>query len=217
MFRSKLFKLGQLCAVALFTLSCGEYQSPTTPAIAETADTPPMPDSGATGFDNGEWIVVPPSTDPGGRQVRGIRWNSSRVLEELSVSGTIDPAGGILAIPRSDFVIVFPQGAVESPTRITIISKESPWVTYDMQPHGLVFAKPIYAMQGLANTTAYGTPAASRLFGAYLAPGTEMIAPDNTATAAETTLSYVFQDRNGVATWSMWVLNHFSRYILASG
>lgn len=217
MFRSKLFKLGQLCAVALFTLSCGEYQLPTTPADAETADTPPLPDSSGYGFDNGEWIAVPPSTDPGGKQVRGIRWNSSRVLEELTVSGIIGPDGGSLAIPRSDFVLYFPQGAVESPTRITIISKESPWVTYDMQPHGLVFAKPIYALQGIARTTAYETPTAFGVFGAYLAPGKEAISPDNTATAAETTLSFVFKDRNGVPLWSMWVLTHFSRYILASG
>ena len=214
MFRSKLFKLGQLCAVALFTLSCGEYQLPTPPA---NADIPSLPDSVATGFDNGEWVAVPPSTDSGEKQVRGIRWNSSRVLEELNVSGTIGPDGGSLSIPRSDFVLYFPKGAVDSPTIITIISKESPWVTYDMQPHGLVFAKPIYALQGIARTTAYGTPTASSLFGAYLATGRDVIAPDNTATAAETTLSYVFQDRDGVPMWSMWVLTHFSRYILASG
>lgn len=215
MLRSRLLKLSQLCVLAFLAFSCGENPFPTSPAAAESVMHPPLPDSTVSAFEEGEWITVLPSG--GGKSVRGIRWNPSRAQEELSVSATIGPEGGSLSIPRSDFVLYFPEGAVESPTKITIISKESSWVTYDMQPHGLVFAKPVYAVQGIANTAAYETPTAFALFGAYLAPGKETINPDNTATAAETPLSHVFRDRNGVATWSMWVLNHFSRYCLASG
>jgi hypothetical protein len=133
------------------------------------------------------------------------------------VAGIIGPAGGSLAIPGSDFVIQFPEGALSSPTAITIVSKESPWVNYDMTPHGLTFAKPVYVMQALVRTTTYQTPAAFFVFGAYLSPGNETIGPDNTATAAETTPSFIYLDRTGIPTWSVWLLDHFSRYMLASG
>jgi hypothetical protein len=56
------------------------------------------------------------------------------------------------------------------------------------------------------------------VFGAYLSSGNEAIGVDNYATATETTFSFVFsQGTVRVATWSVWLLNHFSRYILASG
>jgi hypothetical protein len=146
-----------------------------------------------------------------------VRWNTSRTPVELSVTGTIGPAGGSLAIPGSDFVIHFPVGALTTPTTITIQSKDTRWVTYDMLPHGLVFATPVYVMQAIVNTTTYQTPGAFFLFGAYLADGRETVGPDDLATAAETTPSFIYLDASGVPTWSVWMLTHFSRYMLASG
>jgi hypothetical protein len=110
-----------------------------------------------------------------------------------------------------------PVGALTTPTTITIHSKDAPWVSYDMLPHGLVFAKPVYVMQALVNTTTYQTPGAFFLFGAYLADGKETVGPDDTATAAETAPSFIYLDASGIPTWSVWLLSHFSRYMLASG
>jgi hypothetical protein len=163
-----------------------------------------------------------PTYTSSGQNVKGTRWVSSRTPVELTVSGVIGPEGGSLAIPGSQFAIYFPKDAIPSPIAITITSKESPWVTYDMDPHGTVFRKPVYVVQGLENTTIFGTQAACSAYGAYLPTGDELIGADDTATATETTMSYTF---TGFVTWtpfaspqsSVWIINHFSRYMLASG
>jgi hypothetical protein len=119
-------------------------------------------------------------------------------------------------------MIYFPEGALATQTAITIVSKESPWISYDMLPHGLVFAKPVYVMQGLGNTAVYGTPAMCSVYGVYLASGNDTINTDDTATAAEKLLSFTYSkffswDGFSSTTTSIWLINHFSRYILASG
>jgi hypothetical protein len=140
----------------------------------------------------------------------------------LTVSGVIGKNGGSLAIPGSQFVIYFPQDALANPTTITITSKETPWVTYDMTPHGTVFRKPVFVFQGLENTNIFGTLAACSAYGAYLPTGNEAISSDDSATSTETTMSYTVW---GFVVWmqfsspqtSIWIINHFSRYMLASG
>jgi hypothetical protein len=245
---ARLLQSVKLVTVSLFAFACADSVAPTISATgpfsaAQTAQSQqkrPKCDSGKpdkhgcaavsaetpadTTSDTTSkapattWVAIPPTVDPAGKKVKGIRWNSARVPTELSVTGTVGPAGGSLSIPGSDFMIYFPVGAVSAPTAITIVSKESEWVTYDMLPHGLVFTKPVYVTQGLAQTSVYGTPAAYTVFGAYLSSGNELIGADNGAIATETTFSFVFsQGTVRVATWSVWLLNHFSRYILASG
>ena len=76
--------------------------------------------------------------------------------------------------------------------------------------------------QGLENTEIFGTLAACSAYGAYLPTGSEDIGADDTATATETTMSFTV---TGFAEWmqfsspqtSIWIINHFSRYMLASG
>lgn len=216
MLRSRLLRYAALGFLASLASSCADSGVPTAPGTSETLVAPPLPGS-PEGNDGGGWIPIQPTASPDGRSVKGVRWSASRTPVELSVTGTIGPAGGNLAIPGSDFIIHFPVGAVSSPTTITIQSKESPWVSYDMSPHGLVFAKPVYVMQALVNTTTYQTPGAFFLFGAYLADGNETVGPDDRATAAETTPSFIYLDVNRIPTWSVWVITHFSRYMLASG
>ena len=163
-----------------------------------------------------------PTFSSSGKNVKGTRWISSREPVELSVSGVIGPEGGSLAIPDAQFMIYFPKDALQKPTAITITSKESPWITYDMYPHGTIFRKPVFVLQGLENTTIFGTPAACSAYGAYLPTDNEVIGADDTASATETTMSYTV---TGFADWvelpspqtSIWIINHFSRYMLASG
>ena len=188
-----------------------------TKVVGTTTPTSTPP---ACGTSTEPWSVVMPNVTT--EAVKGVRWVSSRTPVELTVSGRIGPMGGSLAIPGANFVIIFSQGALATDTTITIVSKESPWVTYDMLPHGLHFARPVYVMQGLDKTTVFNTPAMCSVFGAYLSNGNETIAVDNSATATETTLSFTFAKFfewggfTATAT-SIWQLNHFSRYILASG
>ena len=218
----RAFRSVAIAVATYLALSCADSFAPTDP-LADAG-------SGLT-TDTGGTAAVPvacpetwtkPTFTSSGRNVKGTRWIDTRVPVELSVSGVIGPDGGSLTIPGSQFMIYFPQDAVPSPTAITITSKESEWVTYDMNPHGTVFRKPVFVFQGLENTTIFGTPAACSAYGAYLPTGSEAISADNIATATETTMSYTV---SGFGAWlqlpspqtSIWIINHFSRYMLASG
>ena len=192
---------------------------------ASSADTSTSVVSSSTspsscGTSTDSWTIIQPTTSV--KAVNGVRWNASRTPVELTVSGRIGPMGDSLSLPGSNFVIIFSEGALATDTTITVVSKESPWVTYDFLPHGLHFAKPVYVLQGLDNTTVFNTTAMCSVFGAYLSTGSDTISADNAATATETTLSFTyskfFQWGGFVAAaTSIWQLNHFSRYILASG
>jgi hypothetical protein len=116
--------------------------------------------------------------------------------------------------------VTFPVGALSQNTAITIVSIDGGYVAYDMLPHGLKFARPVTAVQRFRNTSIYGTPAANNVFGAYLADGNDQIGDGGVATAVETVLSTTISKVLGlvfVPDSQTWTLNHFSRYILASG
>jgi hypothetical protein len=235
----KSLRIFRSVAIALTTylaLSCADSSPPTGPRPSGGADT-----GAGSGLATDTTVTAPvdttasatvplacsdswikPTFSSSGTRVKGTRWISSRESVELSVSGVIGPEGGSLAIPDAQFIIYFPKDALSKPTAITITSKESPWVTYDMYPHGTVFRKPVFVLQGLENTTIFGTTAACSAYGAYLPTGSEAISTDDTAAATETTMSYTV---TGLADWmefpspqtSIWIINHFSRYMLASG
>jgi hypothetical protein len=147
--------------------------------------------------------------------VYAVKWTSAHVNETRSVSGTIGYYGGTLAIPGSDFVITFPQGALSSSTQIKIVSDGSGYVSYDMQPHGIKFAKPVIVTQRLTNTSVYGTTKALNAFGAYFATDPTLLSGLLQALEIETTT--IFAGQSGQAEVETWQLNHFSRYMLASG
>ena len=222
----RIFRSVAIGFTTCLALSCADSSAPTDPLASGEAD----PGSGSS-TDTGGTASVPvacpeswtlPTYFSSGRRVIGTRWVSTRMPVELTVSGVVGPDGGRLTIPGSQFMIYFPKGALSSPTAITITSKESPWVTYDMNPHGTVFGEPVSVFQGLENTEIFGTLAACSAYGAYLPSGNEVISSDDTATATETTMSYTV---SGFVVWmeftspqtSIWIINHFSRYMLASG
>jgi hypothetical protein len=140
--------------------------------------------------------------------VRAVHWTG--VATNLQTSGTIGPEGGTLSIPGADFTIMFPRGAVSKATTITIIANSDGYVGYEMLPHGLTFARPVIATQGLGHAAQ-----SVGVFCAYLAPGDE-IGSDGFANATEIEHSATNYGV-GQAGVQVWTLNHFSRYILASG
>lgn len=215
----RVFRSVAIAIATYLALSCADSSAPTDPLASgsptETGGTASVPVACTESWTKATFASA-------GKKVRGTRWISTRLPVELTVSAVIGKDGGSLVIPGSQFAIYFPQDALPNPTTITITSKESEWVTYDMNPHGTVFRKPVYVFQGLENTELFGTLAACSAYGAYLPPGNEVISPDATATATETTMSYTV---SGFALWSqlaspqtsIWIINHFSRYMLASG
>jgi hypothetical protein len=87
-----------------------------------------------------------------------------------------------------------------------------------MQPHGLKFAKPVIVIQRLSNTAVYKTPASLNAFCAYFS--TDLLDLGGILKALEIETTTIISAPNGgslVPEVETWQLNHFSRYMLASG
>ncbi len=150
-----------------------------------------------------------------------VNWSTGHTSGTYSTTGTITSKGGQLSIPKSDFTITFAAGAVSAPTAVTITSLSGSYVSYDMQPHGINFQAPVTVTQGLRNTAAGSMSIVlSTLKGVYI---DNNLSPANDGTIYPTELlksvTYLVKDLLGnlIPDRQTWQLNHFSRYMLASG
>jgi hypothetical protein len=216
MIRSRFIRSFALVLAACVALSCSDY-SPTGPQAPAKAHDELL--SGLVGLVTnvlGTVIrVVEFVYDPNGIPVTGVKWASTHINEVRTTSAYIGLNGGTLSIPGSDFTIMFPNGALSKTTLITITSDASGYVSYDMQPHGLTFAKPVIVTQRLKNTAVYGTPVALNSFCAYFAQ--DLLSLSGLLQALEIERTTIFSGSTGQAEVETWQLNHFSRYMLASG
>lgn len=219
MIRFKFIRAFTLVLSAAVALACSDVSAPSARQVPVTAQSGLI--SGllgtVTGLFGSVLKVITGVVDPNGIPVNAVKWAASHVNEVRSVSGTIGYNGGTLSIPGSDFTITFPYGALSGSTTITIISDASGYVSYDMRPHGITFAKPVIVTQRLQNTSIYGTTEAWNSFGAYFPQ--DPVDLTGTLKAAETTTTTIFAAPSGgsLPTVQTWQLNHFSRYMLASG
>lgn len=218
MIRSRFVRSVLLVPTLFVALSCSDY-APTAPKAAPTAAQDGLLGDlvgAVTGLLGSVLKVVVGVVDPNGIEVRAVKWAPTHVNQVRSVSGTIGYNGGSLSIPGSDFTITFPRGALSSSTNITIISDASGYVSYDMRPHGLRFAKPVLVTQNLRNTALYGTPEVWNSFGAYFPQDPTILS--GLLKAVETTTTTILAAPGGNApAIHVWQLKHFSRYMLASG
>lgn len=216
MIRSRFVRSLALIFTASLALSCAE-NSPTGPVAV---------DSGRANLLSTLLSPLQPITGsfvsyPEGTTVSVVTWGTGHISAQRQSSGTIGPFGGTLAIPGSDFTITFPVGALLVPTNVTIVSESGDYISYDMQPHGIKFLVPVTVTQGLTNTSVYGTPAASLVRPAYSPDGWDLIGLDGTVKISEleSSVTYLIYNLLGqpTAVRQTWSLNHFSRYMLASG
>ena len=231
MIRSRFARTFALVLATTLALSCSDY-SPTAPS-APTASIA-APTQAADGL-IGDLLglvthllgtiirVIEFRSDPNGIPVNAIKWAPSHATQARTVSANIGYNGGTLAIPASDFTITFPKGALNQSTWITITSDATGYVSYDMKPHGLKFAKPVIVTQRLNNTSVYKTPVAFNAFCAYFS--TDPLKLDGVLKAHEIETTTIFsaptnqnnQNNQLQPEVETWLLNHFSRYMLASG
>lgn len=210
MIRSRFVRCVVLVPTLFVALSCSDY-SPAAPPIAAPTQAQ---DGLLSGLLGSVLKVIVGLVDPNGIEVRAVKWAPTHVNQVRSVSATIGINGGTLSIPGSDFTITFPYGALPAPTAITIISDASGYVSYDMLPHGTIFAKPVIVTQRLKNTAVYGTSLAWNSFGAYFPQ--DLLDLSGILKALEITTTTIFGPA-GKPEVQKWQLNHFSRYMLASG
>ena len=148
-------------------------------------------------------------------ELRAVTWQ--RQLDgPLTVSQTIDQAGGTISIPQTGLTIEFPAGALTSAVDITVTADEK-YVAYKMEPSGTQFRKDVRVTQLLNPTSIFGLPLTSGLYAAYIADdnvnlsGVLPVLELEPATTIFSLLSPLLPEAE------VWTIRHFSRYILASG
>ena len=204
---SRILRSLILTVGALVGLACGDYSRSTSPVSYNPKLLPPT-----------LTVRASFSSLTSGTKARAVKWGSAHSRVEQSVSAVIGPDGGTLSLPGSDFSMDIPSGALASPTTITVVAKAGAHVAYEMLPHGLRFLKPVTAVQGLQNTAIYGTDAGNAIRTAYLPEGKDAIdADDSTSPSELQAATTYFYGAKPVAETQVWIINHFSRYILISG
>ncbi len=216
MIRSRFVRSSVLTLSAFVALSCADSPTAPTPIKPAAAGQDALLGGLLGGLLQTVTQVVQFVGDATGLSVRAVAWNSAYVHESHTVSATISPWGGTLTIPESDFTMTFPMGAVSQPTLITVTS-DANYVAYKMQPQGIKFAHPVVVTQRLRKTAVYGQPLTGTLFGAYVSD--DLLDLSGIIHALEIELSTtIFQSGSStLPEMETWTINHFSRYMLASG
>jgi len=205
MFSQRVLRNLGLVVGAVAALNCGDYTRSTSPTQPKLL--PPTRIVGAS------FTLV-----AGGSIARAVRWGSSHSMVDQSVAAMVGPEGATLSLPGADFSMTIPPGALSAPTAVTVVSRGGAFVVYDMLPHGLRFALPVTASQGLSTTASYGLAAGNGVRSAYLSQANEQVGFDGAVSPAELEAATTyFYGAQRVAETQLWILNHFSRYILISG
>jgi ZU5 domain len=206
MFTSRVLHGFILTASALTGLACGDYSRSTGPALSKAELLQPT-----------LRIQSSFATLTSGTKARAVKWGAAHSRVEQSVSALVGPDGGALSLPGSDFTLSIPSGALSAPTMITVVAKAGSHVAYEMLPHGLHFSKPVTAVQGLQNTAINGSASANSIRTGFLPEGSDSIDANDSASPSELEAgtTYYYGAAN-VAGSHVWIINHFSRYILIS-
>jgi hypothetical protein len=142
-------------------------------------------------------------------------WWDKNLKGGTQVSKTIDASGGVIAMPSTGLTIVFPQGAVSAPIKITVTADEK-YVAYKMEPSGTKFLKDVTVTQSLGFTKLDGSLLRSPIFAAYIADDHLKLSGKVPVLEIEPSTT-VMSPRTGFPEAQVWVIRHFSRYMLASG
>lgn len=134
--------------------------------------------------------------------------------EKASLTIT-DKRGGTLSLPGSGLTVTVPAGAIASGSlTITVTAETGKEVSYDFQPHGTQFLKPLVLTQAL-NVTNWSASSNPKLWGVYTAGTVDKT--KGTAKADEVfNVTFSTDRKTGVtsASFNIW---HFSGYVVASG
>jgi hypothetical protein len=152
---------------------------------------------------------------PSGVALKALWWKDWE-RPVVQITKTIDASGGTISIPETGLTMSFPQGAVAAPISITVTS-DAQYVAYKMEPAGTQFLKDVTVTQSLATTEVAGQPLKNQISAAY-------IADDNVSLRGMVPVSEIMPSSTTFSSGSppiplfhVWIIKHFSRYMLASG
>ena len=202
---NKLFRSFSLLLAASLIASCSDsvLQSPTSPLDPNAALADKT--GGITG-------ALPDA----GTELRALWWNRDwKPQDVVSVKQTIDQSGGVISIPRTGLTMSFPAGAVRAPIEITITSDDK-YVAYKMEPSGTQFLKDVTVTQLLSFTEAAGRPLRNPLLAAYIADDGLSLTGKVPVLEIEPSQT-ILSPLTSLPEAQVWLIKHFSRYMLASG
>ena len=143
-------------------------------------------------------------------------WWSKKHKSEIKVSARVDQSGGRISIPETGFTMDIPAGALSAPLTITVTADDK-YVAYKMEPTGTQFQKDVTITQSLRATTVAGQPLRTQLYAAYIADDNVKLSGTVPVLEIEPSTT-IFSPLNALLPEAqVWIIRHFSRYMLASG
>jgi hypothetical protein len=203
MIRSTFFRSLPAILGAFVIASCSDagLSSPTAPADAIASRSSEAALKGST-------------TDASHTELRALWWDKKH-KNQVRVSKTIGQLGGTISIPETGLTMVFPAGAVANPLQITVTADED-YVAYKMDPAGTTFLQDVVVTQSLVSTELKGQTLRSQLFAAYIADDRLKLSGKVPVLEIEPSHT-IFSTISRVPIAHVWIIRHFSRYMLASG
>jgi hypothetical protein len=205
MLSRKLVRFLAALSGAIIVASCAD---PLSPSHSVPPDAATSQNSGSGKFGS----ALAPAANTAGLDLRAVWW--SRDHKNLQVSKTIGSSGGVISIPETGLTMEFPAGSLKSALTITVTADEQ-YVAYKMEPSGTQFLKDVKVTQSLKPTSLSGQPLRSLLYAAYIADDGIRLSgkvPVIEIEPSKTILSPI----TGLPEAQVWVIRHFSRYMLAS-
>jgi hypothetical protein len=211
-----------LCAFVIASCSDSSVSGPSAPidAVSDGFSGSGSSGSGSSGSgSSGSGFSAPDITDSpidvNGLELRAAWWKQNQ-SNLVRVSKTIDASGGTISIPATGLTISFPAGAVAAPITITITAAEK-YVAYKMAPAGTKCLKDVTVTQSLSTTEFSDRPLRSPLFAAYIADDRVQLSGNVPVDELEPSQT-IFSSLNPLIPIAhVWIIRHFSRYMLASG
>jgi hypothetical protein len=192
-------------AFALVSCSEGGMSAPTAPTAVGSKVSP-------VNLQLDKHSLTGPVTDAVHLDLKAVWWKK-QLKDVIRVSKTIDQSGGTISIPQTGLTVSFPAGAVTGPITITITSDQK-YVAYKMEPTGTRFLKDVTVTQLLNTTSIFGVPLRSQLYAVYIADDNVKLSGKVPALEIEPSTT-IFSGLLPQA--HVWIIRHFSHYMLASG
>lgn len=154
-------------------------------------------------------------TNPAGLELHALWW-SKKHKTQIRVSQVVDQSGGHISMPETGFTMDIPAGALTAPLTVTVTADDK-YVAYKMEPTGTQFQKDVTITQELRNTTVAGQPLRTQLYAAYIADDNAKLSGKVPVLEIEPSTT-IFSTLNPLLPAAqVWIIRHFSRYMLASG
>lgn len=95
---------------------------------------------------------IPGTPAPGTPPQATVAERNRPLAQDEVATQVIGPLGGVMRLPEAGLTVVFPIGALDSATEITVTAPAGNLVGYHFEPHGIEFGAPVVVMQDLTKT-----------------------------------------------------------------